>query len=82
MSGKYMTIKQKRKYMNKKRIYKFKLEDGNFEEIESLGYKIAVKSFQLKYPNLKVVLVHHINKKGEWLITKQELPMGRKKKLR
>ena len=26
------------KVWKKKRIYKFKLEDGNFEEIESLGY--------------------------------------------
>ena len=69
------------KAWKKKRIYKFKLEDGNFEEIESLGYKRAVKSFQSKHPNLKVVLVHHLNKKGEWLITKQDLPMGRKKKL-
>ena len=34
--------------MNKKRIYKFKLEDGNFEEIESLGYKKAVKKFSSK----------------------------------
>ena len=63
------------------RIFKFWKDDKETEEIESSSFKKAVKSFQSKHPDLKVVLVHHINKKGEWLITKQELPMGRKKKL-
>ena len=63
--------------MNKKRIYKFKLEDGNFEEIESLGYKRAVKKFQAKYSNLKLVFIHHLNKKGEWLITMQKVASNR-----
>ena len=50
------------------------------EEIESRGYKKAVKSFQNKYPKLKEVIVEWV-KNGVELSKLQKLPMGRKKKL-
>ena len=50
------------------------------EEIESRGYKKAVKSFQNKYPKLKEVVVEWV-KNGVELSKLQKLPMGRKKKL-
>jgi len=50
------------------------------EEIESSGYKKAVKSFQNKYPKLKEVMVEWI-KNGINLSKLQKLPMGRKKKI-
>ena len=60
-----------------KDIYKF----GNMiEEIESRGYKKAVKSFQNKFPKLKEVVVAWV-KNGVELSKLQKLPMGRKKKL-
>ena len=50
------------------------------EEIESRGYKKAIKSFQNQYPKLKEVMVewYNNNKLNHKL---QKLPMGRKKKL-
>ena len=51
------------------------------KRLKVLVTREQLRSFQSNHPNLKVVLVHHLNKKGEWLITKQDLPMGRKKKL-
>ena len=60
-----------------KDIYKF----GNMiEEIESRGYKKAVKSFQNKNPKLKEVVVEWV-KNGIELSKLQKLPLGRKKKL-
>jgi len=60
-----------------KDIYKF---GDMIEEIESRGYKKAVKSFQNKYPKLKEVIVEWV-KNGVELSKLQKLPMGRKKKL-
>jgi len=67
--------------MSDKKIYKFAynlMED--YEEIESRGYKKAVKSFQNKFPKLKEVAVEWV-KNGVELSKLQKLPMGRKKKL-
>ena len=50
------------------------------EVIESRGYKRAVKSFQIKYPNIKLAIVSWI-KEGRPLSKVQKLPMGRKKKI-
>tara|TARA_R110000744_G_scaffold46159_1_gene102236 strand:+ start:840 stop:1061 length:222 start_codon:yes stop_codon:yes gene_type:complete len=73
--------------MSDKTIYKFVgseiclgAETIN-EEIESRGYKKAVKSFQNKFPKLKEVMVEWI-KNGINLSKLQKLPLGRKKKLR
>ena len=66
--------------MSDKKIFKFAynlMED--YEEIESRGYKKAVKSFQNKYPKLKEVKVNWI-KNGINLFKVQKLPIGRKKK--
>ena len=51
------------------------------EAVSSMSYKKAVKSFQARNPELKIVGVYHPNKKGETLLTWQKLPMGRKKKI-
>ena len=69
--------------MSDKIIYKFggtNIGGSNIEEIESRGYKKAVKSFQNKYPKLKEVIVEWV-KNGVELSKLQKLPMGRKKKL-
>ena len=69
--------------MSDKIIYKFggtNIGGSNIEEIESRGYKKAVKSFQNKYPKLKAVMVEWV-KNGVELSKLQKLPMGRKKKL-
>ena len=50
------------------------------EDVESRGYKKAVKSFQMKYPKLQEVIVEWV-KNGVELSKLQKLPMGRKKKL-
>ena len=50
------------------------------EEIESRGYKKAVKSFQNKHPKIKLVAVEWV-KNGVELSKLQKLPLGRKKKL-
>ena len=74
--------------MSDKKIFKFILFNTNkdvdindivAEEIESRGYKKAVKSFQNKYPKLKEVKVNWI-KNGINLFKIQKLPIGRKKK--
>ena len=73
--------------MSDKIIYEFYYRDIDKdnskpikENIESRGYKKAIKSFQNKYPKLKNVLV--IWGKNNVILTKlQKLPMGRKKKL-
>tara|TARA_X000001036_G_C20064627_1_gene556509 strand:+ start:335 stop:550 length:216 start_codon:yes stop_codon:yes gene_type:complete len=69
--------------MTDKTIYKFggtNIGGSNIEEIESRGYKKAVKSFQMKYPKLQEVIVEWV-KNGVELSKLQKLPMGRKKKL-
>ena len=70
--------------MSDKTIYKFgdvtTTPHEIIEEIESRGYKKAVKSFQVKYPKLKNVYVTW-DKEGVELSKLQKLPMGRKKKL-
>jgi len=50
------------------------------EDIESRGYKRAVKSFQIKYPKIKSALVQWL-KDGKSVSKEQKLPMGRKKKV-
>ena len=52
---------------------------GEMETIESRGYKKAVKSFQNKFPKLKIIMVQWFkNKKLQHKL--QKLPIGRKKK--
>ena len=70
--------------MSDKTIYKFGDVSSTpheiIEEIESRGYKKAVKSFQNKYPKIKLVAVEWV-KNGIELSKLQKLPLGRKKKL-
>jgi hypothetical protein len=72
--------------MSDKKVYKFIGSEISLgaetinEEIESRGYKKAVKSFQNKYPKIKEVMVEWI-KNGVNLTKLQKLPLGRKKKL-
>ena len=61
-------------------FHKKELPDGK-EIITAMSYKKAVKSFQARHPEFKMVGVYHPNKKGETLLTWQKLPMGRKKKV-
>ena len=55
-------------------------ENKEVVKIESRGYKKAIKSFQIKYPDLKEVMVEWYNN-GKLNHKLQKLPMGRKKKL-
>ena len=70
--------------MSDMKTYTFHYQDEEYnrkqEDIESRGYKKAVKSFQNKYPKLKAVMVEWV-KNGVELSKLQKLPMGRKKKL-
>ena len=70
--------------MSDKTIYKFGDVSSTpheiIEEIESSGYKKAVKSFQNKNPKIKLVAVEWV-KNGIELSKLQKLPLGRKKKL-
>ena len=67
------------------KAFQFKVDDkvgiADLEVVKAMSYKKAVKSFQARHPELKIVGVYHPNKKGETLLTWQKLPMGRKKKL-
>ena len=67
------------------KAFQFKVDDkggiDDLEVVKAMSYKKAVKSFQARHPELKIVGVYHPNKKGETLLTWQKLPMGRKKKL-
>ena len=69
--------------MSDKKIFKFVGSEISLgaetinEEIESRGYKKAVKSFQNKYPKLKAVMVEWV-KNGVELSKLQKLPLGRK----
>ena len=72
--------------MSDKKIFKFGGSEISLgaetinEEIESRGYKKAVKSFQNKYPKLKEVMVEWVKERVN-LSKLQKLPLGRKKKL-
>ena len=72
--------------MSDKKEYNFvsKPYDKSYEQIdetiESRGYKKAVKSFQNKYPKLKIVDVWWVKDSKE-IYKQQRLPMGRKKKI-
>ena len=66
--------------MSDKKMFKFYTNINEFEEIESRGYKKAVKSFQNKYPKLKWIPIKWI-KNGVEVSKIQKLPIGRKKKL-
>ena len=72
--------------MSDKKIFKFVGREISLgaetinEEIESRGYKKAVKSFQNKYPKLKEVMVEWVKERVN-LSKLQKLPLGRKKKL-
>jgi len=64
------------------KTFQFKTQASiEVEPIQAMSYKKAVKSFQARHPELKIVGVYHPNKKGETLLTWQKLPMGRKKKI-
>ena len=71
--------------MSDKKIFKFVGSEISLgaetinEEIESRGYKKAVKSFQNKYPKLKEVMVEWVKERVN-LSKLQKLPIGRKKK--
>ena len=66
--------------MSDKIMFKFYTNINEFEEIESRGYKKAVKSFQNKNPKIKLVAVEWV-KNGIELSKLQTLPLGRKIKL-
>ena len=61
-------------------LWEEKKDEIKTEDVESRGYKKAVKSFQNKYPKLKEVIVEWV-KNGVELSKLQKLPMGRKKKI-
>ena len=67
------------------KAFQFKVDDkggiADLEVVKAMSYKKAVKSFQARHPELKIVGVYHPNKKGETLLTWQKLPIGRKKKI-
>ena len=68
--------------MSDKTIYKIggtNIGGSNIEEIESRGYKKAVKSFQAKYPKATDVKVIWYKDNVE-LQKEQKIPIGRKKK--
>ena len=64
------------------KAFQFKVAgQSEVETVSSMSYKKAVKSFQARHPELKIVGVYHPNKKGERLLTWQKLPIGRKKRI-
>ena len=70
--------------MSDKKMFKFIGSDDLrtpiiTDEIESRGYKKAVKSFQNKFPKLKEVMVEWVKERVN-LSKLQKLPIGRKKK--
>ena len=70
--------------MSDTKTFTFHYQDEEYnrkqEDIESRGYKKAVKSFQNKYPKATDVKVIWYKDNVE-LQKEQKLPMGRKKKL-
>ena len=66
--------------MSKKR--EFKIISGTEEKIiEATSFKKAVKSFQAS-SKAKMVTIEWETKKGRNFVKEQQLPIGRKKKLR
>ena len=61
-------------------LWEEKKDEIKTEDVESRGYKKAVKSFQNKYPNIKRTWISW-EKEGKPLQKIQKLPLGRKKKL-
>ena len=70
--------------MSDMKTFTFHYQDEEYnrkeDNIDSRGYKKAVKSFQNKNPKLKEVAVEWV-KNGVELSKLQKLPLGRKKKL-
>ena len=70
--------------MSDMKTFTFHYQDEEYnrkeDNIDSRGYKKAVKSFQNKYPKLKEVIVQWV-KENNVIEKLQKLPMGRKKKL-
>ena len=70
--------------MSDMKTFTFHYQDEEYnrkeDNIDSRGYKKAVKSFQNNYSKIKEVMVEWI-KNGINLSKLQKLPMGRKKKL-
>ena len=69
--------------MSDMKTFTFHYQDEEYnrkeDNIDSRGYKKAVKSFQNKYPKLQEVWVEWV-KDGIKLSKLQKLPIGRKKK--
>ena len=64
------------------KMRKFKIISGTEEKvIEATSFKKAVKSFQASSKE-KMVTIEWETKKGEIFVKEQQLPIGRKKKLR
>ena len=67
-------------YMSKNRI--FKISDGTeTKEVEAMSFKKAVKSFQ-GTSKAKMITIEWTTKRGEEFFKEQQIPLGRKKKLR
>ena len=67
-------------YMGKNRI--FKISDGTeTKEVEAMSFKKAVRSFQGS-SKAKMITIEWTTKKGEEFFKEQQIPLGRKKKLR
>ena len=66
--------------MSKNRI--FKINDGTeTKEVEAMSFKKAVKSFQ-GTSKAKMITIEWTTKRGEEFFKEQQIPLGRKKKLR
>ena len=64
------------------KMRKFKIISGTEEKvIEATSFKKAVKSFQAS-SKAKMVTIEWETKKGRSFVKEQQLPIGRKKKLR
>lgn len=66
--------------MTKERVFFFTKENKEIEEIKSMSFKKAVKSFQNKVKQ-PLVYIEWITKKGIEMTKWQRLPIGRKKRL-
>ena len=66
--------------MSKTRI--FKINDGTeTKEVEAMSFKKAVRSFQGS-SKAKMITIEWTTKRGEEFFKEQQIPLGRKKKLR
>ena len=66
--------------MSKERKFKFTDNKDINEEITSMSWKKAVKSFQNKVKT-PLIFIEWISKKGVEMTKSQKLPIGRKDKL-